>query len=54
MSLIDLFSINASLGRERRAATNMLAFDSKDLAIFCLGMALLFMSLAVVSLAAHR
>src|SRR2546422_3831702 len=52
--------VKVTIGREKQgtpiapSAVGALALDSKDFAIVCLGIALLFTTLAVVSLAARR
>ena len=53
MSLID-FPIKLSFGREKQPTNGAITLDGKDVAILCLGVALLFTTLAVVSLAAQR
>ncbi len=51
--------VKLTLGRDKqqlatRREANLLTVDGKDVAILCLGMALLFTTLAVVSLASER
>ncbi len=54
-----ILPVKLTLGRDnQRLASpqeaNLLTLDGKDVAILCLGMALLFTTLAVVSLASER
>ncbi len=53
MGWID-FPITLKIGRDKRPETYAITLDGKDVAIVCLGVALVFMGLAVVSLAAQR
>ena len=62
MSFID-FPISIAFGRSKSPAAtlqpavsgqNLVGLDKKDVAIVCLGIALVFTSLAVLSLAAQR
>jgi hypothetical protein len=57
---IPKIPIKLTIGREKQVAPvapsvpGTLVLDSKDFAIFCLGIALPFTTLAVISLAAQR
>jgi hypothetical protein len=51
---LPLIAVKLTLGREKQPQASTLTLDSKDFAIFCLGIALLFTTLAVVSLTAQR
>jgi hypothetical protein len=51
---LPLIPVKLTLGREKQPQASTLTLDSKDFAIFCLGIALLFTTLAVVSLTAQR
>jgi len=53
MSLIH-FPIKLAFGREKLPTNGAITLDGKDVAILCLGVALVFTTLAVVSLAAQR
>jgi hypothetical protein len=54
-----IIPVKLTLGRDRQQLAtpqeaNLLTLDGKDIAILCLGIALLFTTLAVVSLASER
>ena len=54
-----ILPVKLTLGRDKQQLAtpreaNLLTVDGKDVAILCLGMALLFTTLAVVSLASER
>jgi len=56
---LPILPVRLTLGREREQlvpsqAANLLMLDGKDVAILCLGTALLFTTLAVFALATER
>lgn len=53
---LPLIPVKLTLGREKQPQppASTLMFDSKDFAIICLAIALLFATLSVVSMAAQR